>query len=99
MDRPRSLEDDAFLHAEARELAALAGDCGAGPRRCPPSVLRTLSAELSVLAGLCDDTRMDWLAAEARRLLSTQRKHDDAVSALHAALARRGLARAPSRPV
>ncbi len=92
MRSPHPLEDDAFLRAEAHELAALAEDCCAGcdrggeHRRCG-SVLHTLSVELSVLAGLGDDRRMDWLAAEATRLLSSQGKHD-AVSAFRATLAR-----------
>ena len=83
------IEDDAFLQAEARELAALAEDCTCrdGPRRGPGSVLHTLSVELSVLAGLGDEIRMEWLAAEATRLLSSQGKHD-AVSAFHATLER-----------
>lgn len=85
----KPIEDDAFLHAEARELAALAEDCidcGVS-RRGSGSVLHTLSVELSVLAGLGDEIRMEWLAAEATRLLSSQGKHD-AVSAFHATLER-----------
>lgn len=90
MRSPTAIDADAgFLHAEARELAALAEECtGRGPRRpLPASVLHTLSVELTVLVALGDDARIDWLATEATRLLADAGKRD-AVSALGATLSR-----------
>jgi hypothetical protein len=89
MRNPSPVEDDAFLHAEARELAVLAQECvdrHAADRR-PASVLHTLGVELSVLMGLGDGRRMDWLVAETSRLLSNEGKQE-AISALQAALGR-----------
>jgi hypothetical protein len=90
MGSSTAIEDDvAFLQAEARELAALAEECaGRGARRhLRASVLHTLAVELSVLSALGDDSRMDWLATEATRLLADQGKQD-ALSAFRATLSR-----------
>jgi len=97
MRSPSADGDEAFLAAEARELAVLAEESlarGAAQRRTA-SVLHTLSVELSVLMGLGDGKRMDWLVAETSRLLSSQGKHD-AVAALQGTLCR--LRRPPVRP-
>ena len=47
-------EEEAFLHAEACELAVLSKEyvCCAAAGRKPRSVLHTLSVELSVLMGI-----------------------------------------------
>ena len=86
MRSPSAIEDAAFLHAEARELAVLAEEsvacCPQGRR--PASVLHTLAVELSVLKGLGDSGRMDWLVAEACRLLGEEGKQA-ALSALRSA--------------
>ena len=89
MRNPSLVEDQAFLHAEARELATLAEEYVAqrAAQRRPASVLHTLAVELSVLVGLGDSPRIDWLVAEASRLLVEKGEHD-AVSALRQALAR-----------
>jgi len=89
MRRSSAIEDEAFLQGEARELAVLAEECTGGPvkNRLSASVLHTLAVELSVLVGLGDEARMEWLAAEAIRLLSAQGKHE-AVSAFQATLSR-----------
>ena len=89
MRRSCAIEDEAFLQGEARELAVLAEECTGSPakNRLSSSVLHTLAVELSVLLGLGDEARMEWLAAEAIRLLSAQGKHD-AVSAFRATLSR-----------
>jgi len=71
-------EDEAFLHAEACELAILSTEyvnCAAAGRK-PKSVLHTLSVELSVLIGLDDRERMDWLVAEATHLLAREGRQD-----------------------
>ena len=96
MRSPCAVEDEAFLTAEACELAMLAEEslaCGAAQRRTA-SVLHTLSVELSVLMGLGDGTRVDWLVAETSRLLSSQGKQD-AFAALQGTLGR--LRRLPVR--
>lgn len=96
MRRSSAAEEEAFLQAEARELAMLA-DEQIGRRadsRKPVSVLHTLSVELSVLLGLGDSPRMEWLIAEASRLLASQGKQD-AVVVLHDTLGR--LQRAAAR--
>ena len=89
MRNPSVVEDQAFLEAEARELATLAEEHVAShaARRRPASVLHTLAVELSVLKGLGDSPRIDWLVAEASRLLVEKGEHD-AVSALRETLAR-----------
>ena len=89
MQRSSATEEDAFLHAEARELAVLAKECiGCGAaRRQPASVLHTLGVELAVLAGLGDDARLAWLAREATQLLADEGKQE-AVAAFRATLAR-----------
>jgi len=97
MRSPSAVEDEAFLSAEARELAVLAEESlarGATPRR-PASILHTLGVELCVLMGLGDGKRIDWLVAEASRLLTSQGK-PDAVAALQGTLCR--LRRTPARP-
>ena len=71
-------EDEAFLHAEACELAVLSTEhvrCAAAGRK-PKSILHTLSVELSVLIGLDDKERLDRLVAEATRLLAREGHHD-----------------------
>jgi hypothetical protein len=85
MRNPSAIEDAAFLQAEAREIAVLAEECVApcADARRPASVLHTLAVELSVLRGLGDSGRMDWLVAEASRLLADEGKH-----AAHSALKR-----------
>ena len=92
-----AIEDEAFLQGEARELAMLAEECTGGPMKngLSASVLHTLAVELSVLVGLGDEARMEWLAAAAIRLLSAEGKHE-AVSAFQATLSR--LARIPVLP-
>ena len=97
MRSPCAVEDEAFLTAEACELAVLAEESLArgAARRRTASVLHTLSVELSVLMGLGDGKRMDWLIAETTRLLSSQGKQD-AVAALQGTLGR--LRRPPVRP-
>ena len=89
MRRSSAAEEDAFLHAEARELAVLAEECigRRADRRQPGSVLHTLGVELSVLMGLADPERLDWLVAEAARLLMQDGK-PEACSALQATLSR-----------
>lgn len=89
MRSPSAVEDLAFLETEARELALLAEESVADDavRRKPASILHTLSVELSVLMGLGDGPRTDWLVAEASRLLSSQGKQD-ALHALQDMLAR-----------
>jgi hypothetical protein len=84
-----AVEDNAFLQAEACELAALAREFvdGRTDRRRPASVLHTLDVELSVLMGLGDAGRMAWLVAEASRLLASQSR-PDAVRALRETLVR-----------
>ena len=83
------VEEEAFLHAEACELAVLSqeyvGSAAAG--RKPKSVLHTLSVELSVLMGLDDSERLDRLVAEATRLLA-RAGHQDAITALQATSSR-----------
>lgn len=85
MRRSSAAEEEAFLHAEARELAVLAKECVGccADRRNPDSVLHTLGVELSVLIGLDDGERVNGLVAEAAWLLAQEGRHD-AVSALHA---------------
>ena len=87
MRSPSAIEDAAFLCAEARELAVLAEECVARrpDSRRTASVLHTLAVELSVLDGLGDSGRMDWLVAEARRLLA-QEGRQTALSALGSAV-------------
>ena len=89
MRNPSFIEDQAFLHAEARELATLAEEYVAqrAARRRPASVLHTLTVELSILVGLGDSPRIDWLVAEASRLLD-EKGQRDAVLALRDTLAR-----------
>jgi len=75
MQRFSAGEEEAFLHAEACELAVLSKEyvgCAAAGRK-PKSVLHTLSVELSVLIGLDDSKRLDGLVAEATRLLDFSR--------------------------
>ena len=78
-------EEEAFLHAEACELAVLSKEyvCCAAAGRKPRSVLHTLSVELSVLMGIDDSERLDRLVAEATRLLSREGRQD-AITALQA---------------
>jgi len=76
-------EEEAFLHAEACELAVLSTEhvrCAAAGAK-PKSVLHTLSVELSVLIGLDDSERLDRLVGEATRLLAREGRHD-AITAL-----------------
>ena len=89
MRNPSVVEDQAFLHAEARELATLAEEHVAkhGAHRRPASVLHTLAVELSILMGLGDSPRIDWLVAEASRLLAEKGEHE-AISALRDTLSR-----------
>jgi hypothetical protein len=96
MRSPSAVEDQAFLEAEARELAMLAEESVADDavRRKPASILHTLSVELSVLMGLGDGPRTDWLVAEASRLLSDRGK-PEALRALQDTLSRM---RRPSGP-
>jgi len=85
MQRVSAAEEEAFLHAEACELAVLSKECvgcaAAGLK--PRSVLHTLSVELSVLIGLDDKERLDRLVAEATRLLAREGLQD-AISVLQA---------------
>ena len=96
MRSPSAVEDQAFLDAEARELAMLAEESVAddADRRKPASILHTLSVELSVLMGLGDGPRTDWLVAEASRLLSSQGKQE----ALHALQNMLSRMRRPAKP-
>ena len=78
-------EEEAFLHAEACELAALSTEhvrCAASGQK-PKSVFHTLSVELSVLIGLDDRERLDRLVAEATGLLAREGRHD-AITVLQA---------------
>src|SRR5204863_6862820 len=71
MQRFGAREEEAFLHAEACELADLSKEhvsCAAAGRK-PKSVLHTLSVELSVLLGLDALNRLDRLVPEPSRLL------------------------------
>ena len=90
MRNPGVVEDQAFLHAEARELATLAEEhvaAGHAARRRPASVLHTLAVELSILKGLGDSPRIDWLVGEASRLLAEKGEHE-AIAALRDTLSR-----------
>jgi hypothetical protein len=70
MRRSSATEEEAFLHAEACELALLAREhAGCTQRRKPGSVLQTLGVELSVLMGLGDGERVEGLALEAEKHL------------------------------
>ena len=85
MQRFSAGEEEAFLHAEACELAVLSKeyvDCAAAGRK-PKSVLHTLSVELSVLMGLGDTERVDRFVAEATRLLAREGRQD-AITVLQA---------------
>ena len=85
MQRFSAGKEEAFLHAEACELAVLSKEyvgCAAAGRK-PKSVLHTLSVELSVLMGLDDRERLDGLVAEATRLLAREGRQD-AITALQA---------------
>ncbi len=85
MQRISAAEEEAFLHAEACELAVLAKEyvgCAAAGRK-PTSVLHTLSVELSVLMGLDDSERLDGLVADAAQLLAREGRHD-AITVLQA---------------
>jgi hypothetical protein len=85
----RAREEEAFLHAEACELAALSTEhvrCAAAGRK-PKSVLHTLSVELSVLIGLDDRERVERLVAEATRLLAREGQ-DEAITVLQATSSR-----------
>ena len=78
MQRFSAEEEEAFLHAEACELAVLSKEdvgCAAAGRK-PKSILHTLSVELSVLIGLDDKERLDRLVADATRLLALEGRHD-----------------------
>jgi hypothetical protein len=89
MQRSSAEEEEAFLHAEACELAVLSKEyvgCAAAGRR-PKSVLHTLSVELSVLMGLDDSERLDGLVAEATRLLAHEGRQD-AITVLQATSSR-----------
>jgi hypothetical protein len=82
-------EEEAFLHAEACELAVLSAEhvrCAAAGRK-PKSILHTLSVELSVLIGLDDKERLDRLVAEATRLLAREGRQD-AITVLQATSSR-----------
>ena len=89
MRRSSTMDEEAFLRAEAQELARLAEECVGrrADRRQPDSVLHTLGVELSVLMGLGDRQRVDGLVAEAARLLS-QEGRPEAVAALQTMLLR-----------
>jgi hypothetical protein len=89
MQRFSAEEEEAFLHAEACELAVLSKeDVGyAAAGRKPKSVLHTLSVELSVLMGPDDSERLDRLLAEATRLLAREGRQD-AITVLHQAARR-----------
>ena len=93
MQRSSSVEEEAFLRAEACELAVLSTEhvrCAAAGRK-PTSVLHTLSVELSVLMGL-DRELLDRLIAEATRLLAREGRQD-AIAVLQATSSRlQGLA-------
>ena len=85
MQRSSAAEEEAFLHAEACELAVLSTEhvlCAAAGRK-PKSVLHTLSVELSVLIGLDDRERLDRLVAEATRLLAREGRQE-AITVLQA---------------
>ena len=89
MQRSSAGEEEAFLHAEACELAVLSTEhvrCAAAGRK-PKSVLHTLSVELSVLMGLDDRERLDGLVAEATRLLARDGRQD-AITVLQAQVRR-----------
>ena len=89
MQRSSAGEEEAFMHAEACELAVLSKEyvgCAAAGRK-PKSVLHTLSVELSVLIGLDDRERLDRLVAEATRLLARE-GHQDAITVLQATSSR-----------
>ena len=78
MQRFSGVEEEAFLHAEAGELAVLSKEhigCAAAGRK-PKSVLHTLSVELSVLMGLDDRERLDRLVAEATQVLAREGRQD-----------------------
>ena len=89
MQRFSAGEEEAFLHAEACELAVLSKECVscAAAGRKPKSVLHTLSVELSVLMGLDDSKRLDGLVAEATRLLAREGRQD-AITVLQATSSR-----------
>ncbi len=89
MQRSSAGEEEAFLHAEACELAVLSTEhvgCAAAGRK-PRSVLHTLSVELLVLIGLDDRERLDRLIAEATRLLARDGRQD-AITVLQATSSR-----------
>lgn len=85
MRRSSAAEEQAFLHAEACEVALLAKECvgSFADRRRPDSVLHTLGVELSVLIGLGDSDRVEQIVAEAAGMLAREGR-DDALSALRA---------------
>ena len=67
MKRSSAAEEEAFLHAEACELAVLSKEdvsCSITLRK-PKSVLHPLSVELSVPMGLDDRARLDRLVSDA----------------------------------
>ena len=89
MQRSSAGEEEAFMHAEACELAVLSKEyvgCAAAGRK-PKSVLHTLSVELSVLIGLDDKERLDRLVADATRLLAREGRQD-AITVLQAQVRR-----------
>ena len=89
MQRVSAAKEEAFLHAEACELAVLSTEhvrCAAAGRK-PKSVLHTLSVELSVLIGLDDKERLDRLVAEATRLPARESRRD-AITVLQATSSR-----------
>ena len=89
MQRFSAAEEEAFLHAEACELAFLSKEyvgCAAEGRK-PKSILHTLSVELSVLMGLGDSERVDALVAEATQLLAREGRQD-AITVLQATSSR-----------
>ncbi|MFL6661285.1 MAG: hypothetical protein ACJ8G7_03855 [Rhizobacter sp.] len=89
MQRFSAEKEEAFLHAEACELAVLSTEhvgCAAAGRK-PKSVLHTLSVELSVLIGLDDRERLDRLVDEATQLLARAGRQD-AITVLHATSSR-----------
>ena len=89
MQRSSAGEEEAFLHAEACELAVLSTEhvgCAAAGRK-PRSVLHTLSVELLVLIGLDDRERLDRLVAEETRLLARDGRQD-AITVLQATSSR-----------
>jgi hypothetical protein len=89
MQRSGALEEEAFLYAEACELAVLSKEfvgC-AEARRKPLSALHTLSVELAVLMGVDDSARMDRLIADATELLAREGRQD-AIRALQATFSR-----------